>query len=296
MATLDNVARTAPATVAVGQRGGRWRRAVAYALLIGWALLMFVPFAWTIVTSLKDRPEAFSMSWPAAPDFAAYAEVWTSIDPGLPQMFANSLGVALAVTGSNLLLGALAGYAFARLRFPGRDILFVVVLATLMIPDQFRIVPVYQIMNFVGLTKSGPQNYLSVFLVLAISATSIFLLRQYFLTIPKDLEEAAKLDGAGYFQTFWQVILPLATPALAAVAILQFQGSWNGLFWPAVFFGPHEGHWTLPFGIVQYQGTYQTDWPPMMAVVVVATIPILLLFIFFQRYFVEGIAAAGVKG
>ena len=190
----------------------------------------------------------------------------------------------------------MAGYAFARLRFPGRELLFLVVLATLMIPDQLRLVPVYQIMNFLTLTKDTPANYLSVFIILAVSASSIFLLRQYFLTIPRDLEEAARIDGAGYFQTFWQVILPLATPALAAVAILQFQGSWNGLFWPAVFFGPHEGHWTLPFGIVQYQSTYQTDWPPMMAVVVVATIPILLLFVFFQRYFVEGIAASGVKG
>jgi multiple sugar transport system permease protein len=287
---------TPPRTATVGTQGGGWRRAVAYALLIGWALLMFVPFAWTIVTSLKERPEAFSMSLPAAPDLEAYSEVWTSIDPGLPQMFANSLGIALAVTGSNLLLGALAGYAFARLRFPGRDVLFVVVLATLMIPDQFRIVPVYQVMNFVGLTKSGPQNYLSVFLVLAISATSIFLLRQYFLTIPRDLEEAARIDGAGYFQTFWRVILPLASPALAAVAILQFQGTWNGLYWPAIFFGPIREHWTLPFGIVQFQGSFQTNWPPLMALVVVATVPIVVLYLFFQRYFVAGIAASGVKG
>jgi multiple sugar transport system permease protein len=290
------VSEAAPPVVPVGSRGHRWRRSVAFALLIGWALLMFVPFAWTIVTSLKERPEAFSMSLPAAPDLEAYAEIWTSIDPGLPQMFANSLGVALAVTGSNLLLGALAGYAFARLRFPGRDILFIVVLATLMIPDQFRIVPVYQIMNFAGLTKSGPQNYLSVFLVLAISATSIFLLRQYFLTIPRDLEEAARIDGAGYFQTFWRVILPLASPALAAVAILQFQGTWNGLYWPAIFFGPIREHWTLPFGIAQLQGAFQTNWPPLMALVVVATIPILVLYLFFQRYFVAGIAASGVKG
>ena len=288
---------TAPASVAVGQaRGARWRRVVAYVLLIGWSLLMFVPFAWSVITSLKDRPEAFSMSMPASPDFEAYAKIWSGIDPGLPQMFANSMGLALAVTASNVLLGGLAGYSFARLRFPGRDLLFVVVLATLMIPDQLRIVPVYQIMNLLGLTKSGPFNYLSVFLVLAISATSIFLLRQYFLTIPHDLEEAARIDGAGYFQTFWRVILPLASPALAAVAILQFQGTWNGLFWPALFFGPNREHWTLPFGISQYQGAFQTDWPPLMALVVIATIPILILYLFFQRYFVSGIAASGVKG
>lgn len=265
-------------------------------LLTAWALLMFVPFVWTIITSLKDRPEALRMTLPAAPDFESYAYAWTSIDPSLPQMFANSLGLAAAVTASNVFLGSLAGYAFARLRFPGRELLFVVVLATLMIPDQLRVVPVYQIMNFLGLTTSGPQNYLSVFLVAAISATSIFLLRQYFLTIPIDLEEAARIDGAGYFRTFWSVILPLASPALAAVAILTFQGTWNGLFWAALFFGPNREHWTLPFGIVQLQGAFQTNWPPLMAIVVIATLPILALYIFFQRYFVEGIAASGVKG
>lgn len=284
------------AAAPIPQREGRVRRVLAYVALTSWALLMFVPFAWTVITSLKDRPEAMRMSFPASPDVDAYVQAWTSIDPGLPQMFANSIALAGAVTASNIILGSMAGYAFARLRFPGRDALFIVVLATLMIPDQLRVVPVYQIMNFLGLTARNPANYLSVFLVLAISATSIFLLRQYFLTIPLDLEEAARIDGAGYFQTYWKVILPLATPALAAVAILTFQGTWNGLFWPALFFGPVREHWTLPFGIVQYQGSFQTNWPPLMAIVVVATIPILLLYVFFQRYFVEGVAAAGVKG
>ena len=294
MAT-DALTREAAPPV-VGERGGGVRRAIAYVLLTAWALLMFVPFGWTVITSLKTRPEALQLALPANPSLDAYAYVWNSIDPGLPQMFVNSMLIAGAVTASNLFLGSMAGYAFARLQFPGRDLLFVVVLATLMIPDQLRIVPVYQIMRFLGLINKTPTNLLSVFLVLAISATSIFLLRQYFLTIPRDLEEAAKLDGAGYFQTFWQVILPLATPALAAVGILQFQGAWNGLFWPAVFLGQANSNWTLPFGITQFQGAFQTNWPPLMALVVIATLPILALYVFFQRYFVEGIAASGVKG
>ena len=105
-----------------------------------------------------------------------------------------------------------------------------------------------------------------------------------------------RIDGAGYFQTFWQVILPLAAPALAAVGVLQFQGTWNGLFWPSVFLSQAKDHWTLPVGITQLQGAFQTNWPPLMALVVIATIPILVLYVYFQRYFVEGIAAAGVKG
>jgi multiple sugar transport system permease protein len=296
MATSIAERVTAPPPAPVERRGTGWRRAIAYILLIAWALLMFVPFAWTIITSLKDSPEALAISLPASPDLDGYAHAWSRVDPTLPQLFLNSLGLAAAVSISNVILGSMAGYAFARLRFPGREIIFLIVLATLMIPDQLRLVPVYQIMNGLGLTKSNPANYLSVFLVLAISATSIFLLRQYFLGIPRDLEEAARIDGAGHFQTYWKVILPLAGPALAAVAILQFQGTWNGLFWPAIFFGPVREHWTLPFGIVQFQSIYQTNWPPLMAVVVVATVPILLIYVFFQRYFIEGIAASGVKG
>ena len=293
MTTAAAPLETAPASE---RRRFSVRRAVAYALLIGWSLLMFVPFVWTFITSLKDRPEALRVSLPASPDFEAWVYTWQSIDPGLPQMMASSLLLAAAVTASNLFLGSLAGYAFARLTFPGRDLLFVVVLATLMIPDQLRIVPVYQIMNFLGLINKNPTNYLSVIIVLAVSATSIFLLRQYFLTIPRDLEEAARIDGAGYFQTYWQVILPLAAPALAAVGVLQFQGTWNGLFWPLVLMGQAKEHWTLPVGITQLQGAFDTNWPPLMALVVITTIPILALYVYFQRYFVEGIAAAGVKG
>ena len=293
MTTAAATAESAPAGTA---RRVSVRRIIAYAALIVWSLLMFVPFFWTVITSLKDRPEALRVSLPANPDFEAWAYTWQSIDPGLPQMMASSLLLAGVVTASNLFLGSLAGYAFARLTFPGRDALFVVVLATLMIPDQLRIVPVYQIMNGLGLINKNPTNYLSVILVLAVSATSIFLLRQYFLTIPRDLEEAARIDGAGYFQTFWQVILPLAAPALAAVGVLQFQGTWNGLFWPLVMMGQAKDHWTLPVGITQLQGAFHTNWPPLMALVVITTIPILALYIYFQRYFVEGIAAAGVKG
>jgi multiple sugar transport system permease protein len=292
----DVIAKPAARAPAVAERTGSVRRAVAYTLLVAWALLMFVPFAWTVITSFKTRPEAMQVSLPANPSLDPYIYVWNSIDPGLLQMFLSSLVVAAVVTGTNLLLGSMAGYAFARLSFPGRDVLFVVVLATLMIPDQLRIVPVYQIMRFLGLINKNPTNYLSLILVLAISATSIFLLRQYFLTIPKDLEEAARIDGAGYFQTYWQVILPLASPALAAVGILQFQGTWNGLFWPLVFMNQAREHWTLPIGITQFQTSFETNWPPLMALVVIATLPILLLYIFFQRYFVEGVAAAGVKG
>ena len=138
---------------------------------------------------------------------------------------------------------------------------------------------------------------MAVILVLAISASSIFLLRQYFLTIPKDLEEAARIDGAGFFTTFARVMLPLATPALAAVTILQFQGTWNSFLWPVIFLKDPE-HATLPLALYLFResGGFTTNWPPLMAVICLATVPILVLYIFFQRFFVEGVASSGVKG
>ncbi|MEO7296360.1 MAG: carbohydrate ABC transporter permease, partial [Candidatus Limnocylindria bacterium] len=168
------------------------------------------------------------------------------------------------------------------------------VLGTMMIPDQLRLVPLYQILRTLGLL-SGDLQYVGVILVLAIGAASIFLLRQYFMSIPRALEEAAKIDGAGFFTTFARVVLPLATPALAAVAILSFQGTWNGFFWPAIILTERD-NWTLPLGINQFQDLYNANWPALMAVVVIATVPIFLLYVFFQRYFIEGVAAAGVKG
>ena len=281
----------------VGDRSRGLRRRIAYVLLIGYALLMFVPFAWSIITSFKTRPDALRLTVIPQPfTLEGWEFAVATLDPSILRLLVNSAVIAGAVTVTNLVLGSLGGYAFARLRFPGREVLFLVVLATLMIPDQLRLVPVFVLFNELGLTRDVGQ-YIAVILVLAISATSIFLLRQYFLSIPKDLEEAARIDGAGFFTTFTRVMLPLATPALAAVAILQFQGTWNGFFWPVIFLREQD-QWTLPLSLYLFreQGGFSTNWPPMMAVIVLATIPILVLYLFFQRYFVEGVAASGVKG
>ena len=289
----------APATqgMPVGDRTVHWRRRLAYVLMIGYALLMFVPFAWTVITSLKTLPDSVRLTLIPDPlTFAPWQYVFTNLEPNIGRMFFNSFVIAIIVTVSNVVLGSLAGYAFARLRFPLRNILFLIVLATLMIPDQLRMLPIYVMINALGLTR-GVLQYAGVALVLALSATSVFLLRQYFLTIPKDLEEAARIDGAGHFTTFLRVMLPLASPAIAAVTILQFQGTWNSFFWPVVLIRDSD-YWTLPVGLTLFRltGGMSNDWPPLMATVVIATIPILILYMFFQRYFVEGVAASGVKG
>ena len=282
----------------VGDRGASLRRRIAYVFLIAYALLMFIPFAWTLITSFKTIPDAVRLTFIPQPfTLQGWETAWTTLDPALPRLFFNSFLLAGSVMVTNVTLGAMAGYAFSRLRFPGRDVLFILVLASLMIPDQLRLVPVYLMLNNgpVDLVNSSPINYLSVIIVLAVQVESVFLLRQFFLSIPRELEEAAKIDGAGYFTTFARVILPLGAPALAAVAILQFQGAWNNLFWPLILY-QEQSHWTLPLGLAQFRNFFEVDWPALTAVVVMATLPILILYLYFQRFFVAGIASSGVKG
>ena len=291
------VSRTTVAPAPAALRPGRGRRIIVYALLIGYAVLMFTPFAWSVITSFKTLPDSVRLTFIPQPfTLEGWQYTFSALKPPIQLLFLNSAAIALVVTITNLVLGSLAGYAFARLRFPGREVLFLIVLGTLMIPDQLRLVPVYLIFNGLGLTR-GFGQYVAIVIVLAISATSIFLLRQYFLSIPRELEEAARMDGAGFFTTFVRIMLPLATPALSAVAILQFQGTWNGFFWPLILLR-EQAHYTIPLGLSFFRtsGGFSTDWPPLMAVVVMATLPILVLYLFFQRYFVEGIAASGVKG
>ena len=287
----------APAVTHVGDTTVHWRRRLAYAVMIVYAILMFTPFAWSLITSFKTLPDSVRLTVvPDPPTFDAWAYVFSNLQPSIFRLFLNSGAIALTITISNLILASLAGYAFARLRFPGREILFLVVLATLMIPDQLRLVPVYLIMNGLGLTR-GFGQYIAIVLVMAIGGANIFLMRQYFLSIPRDIEEAARIDGAGFFTTFWRVMLPLATPALSAVAILQFQGAWNAFFWPLILLRD-QNYFTVPLALTFFRGAggFSTNYPPLMAVVVLSTLPVLVLYIFFQRYFVEGIAASGVKG
>jgi multiple sugar transport system permease protein len=268
------------------------RRVIVYVLLVAVALLFFVPFLWTLTTSFKTIPDSVHVSFIPHPwTTAAWHTVWSDYDFKL--YLRNSLFLAVVVTAANMFLAGLGGYAFARLRFPGRELLFLLVLGTLMIPDQLRLIPVYVLLTKWHLIG----NFSGYLLINLVTATNLFFMRQYFLTIPKDYEEAARLDGAGYFKTFWRVMLPLAAPAIAALTILQFQGTWNDFFWPLIIFGQgNTDHYTVQLGLAQFVLTYQTNWPALMTGSVIAILPILAIFIAFQRYFVAGVAAAGVKG
>jgi multiple sugar transport system permease protein len=265
---------------------------VLYSALVAFALLYFTPFVWTLSTSFKTLPDsAFFNLIPSPFTTEAWKSVWTDYD--FKRYALNSLFLAVTVTVLNLFLASLGGYAFARLRFPGREVLFLLILGTLMIPDQLRLIPVFVMLTNWHLIG----NFTGYILINLVTAVNLFFMRQYFLTIPRDFEEAAKLDGAGYFKTFWRIMLPLAGPALAALAILQFQGTWNDFFWPLILFGQGSEHlYTMQLGLAQLTLTYQTLWPQLMAGSLIAIAPILIIFLVFQRFFVSGVTAAGIKG
>jgi multiple sugar transport system permease protein len=306
LARDGDAAKGAPATasgIPGRERSERLWTALAYVLMFLVAVLFAIPFLWSVSTSfrtLADTVAGFSLL-PKHWTLSGYREAFNTFNFGRYTL--NSAIIAAAITIFNLFLASLGGYAFARLKFPGREVLFFLVLGTLMIPDQLRLVPIYlMLVNWIpgwvghlGWHDASFVNRNGVILIQLVSAASLFLMRQYFLTIPRDLEEAAKLDGAGYFKTYRKVMLPLAGPALAAVAILTFQGAWNGLFWPAILL-QDQSQYTIPIGIANFRFAYQTLWPPLMAASVLAILPILVIFILFQRYFVAGVASAGVKG
>jgi len=268
------------------------RRIVLYVLLVAFALLFFTPFVWTIATSFKTLPDsAYFNLIPHPFTTEAWKSVWNDYD--FKRYALNSLFLAITVTLLNLFLASLGGYAFARLRFPGREVLFLIILGTLMIPDQLRLIPVFVMLTNWHLIG----NFSGYILINLVTAVNLFFMRQYFLTIPRDFEEAAKLDGAGYFKTYWRIMLPLAGPAIAALAILQFQGTWNDFFWPLILFGQGSEHmYTMQLGLAQLTFTYQSLWPQLMAGSIMAIAPILVIFLVFQRFFVSGVTAAGIKG
>jgi multiple sugar transport system permease protein len=267
------------------------RKVALYAVMVGIALVFAVPFVWTISTSFKTIPDSVNFNLIPHPwTTAAWRQMWTQYDFKL--YFRNSFFLCGVIVACNLFLGGLGGYAFARLRFPGRDLLFVLVLATIMVPDQLRLIPIYVMLTHWHLIG----NFSGYILINLVTATNLFFMRQYFLTIPKDFEEAAKLDGAGHFKTFWRVMLPLALPAIGALTILQFQGTWNDFFWPVVLFQGEPHLYTVQLGLANLHFEYSSLWPQIAAGSIIAIIPVLVVFLVFQRFFVSGAVTAGVKG
>lgn len=262
-------------------------------IIVALALVVFTgPFLWSLSLSFQQPGDVFE--WPIRfiPDPATlsnYQRLFTEI--GFPRWLFNSALIALIVTASNLFLDALAGYAFARLRFPGRDWLFLALLATLMVPNHVTLVPKFMALNALGMINSYPglifPNLVQVF--------GIFLMRQYFLSMPRELEEAASLDGCTPFQCFHRIILPNAKAPLAALGIYSFQGNWNEFLWPVIVTTTPEMY-TLPVGMAMFRYEYQVEWTMLMAGAVLIALPMLVIFLSFQRLFLQSQWGGAVKG
>lgn len=267
-----------------------------YFLISLGALTMLAPFLWMISTSLKMPGDVFSYQKPWWYDWVPTSFVWRNyiqawnIVP-FARFYLNSIFVVSLTTAGQVATSAFAAYAFARLRFPGRDNIFFTYLATMMIPGAVTMIPVFILLQQLGWIDS----YKAVILPGIFTAYGTFMLRQFFLTLPKDLEDAAKIDGCGYFGIFWKIVLPLSKPALATLTTFTFMGSWMNFMWPLIVLNSHE-KFTLPVGLAYFQSLHHTDWNLLMAGSLMMILPILLLFIFNQRYFVEGIKLSGIKG
>lgn len=260
-------------------------------LLIG-GLLMVFPFIWQINMSLSTHAEVTSVppTWiPAEPQWGNYPEVFAQL-PFLNQFANTALVTVLRVVGQ-LILCALAGYAFARMQFRGKNILFALVLSILMVPYQIYLIPQYGIVQQLGwLNTVAGIAAPGIF-----SAFGTFLMRQHFMGMPRSLEEAARLDGASPWQTFWRIMFPLSGPALSAVAILTALASWNDLMWPLIV-ATYDDRTTLAVGLSTLQGQFTSNYPVMMAASFMAMLPLMILFIVLQRRVVEGLAHSGMKG
>jgi multiple sugar transport system permease protein len=263
---------------------------VLHVVIIVGALLMFFPFLWTIITSitpgatLTNAPALI----PANPSLQPYLRLFT--ERPFVQVVGNSLLLAAITTGVQLITSSTAGYAFSRLPFRGQGVVFAVYLATMMIPLQVLIVPLFVELKTFGLLNT----YLGALLPTFASAFGIFLLRQAINQVPRDLDEAATIDGAGHFRIFFQVVLPNIRPALATLVVFSFMSSWNSFLWPLIVLRSPELQ-TLPIALAALQGQYISDWDVIMAGSVVSVIPMLALYIFAQKYVIQGVASSGIK-
>ena len=276
------------------REGGTWSRTPPwlYAVLGAGLFLVVIPFAWMLVSSFKPEAEVRAVPptwWPETITLENYDRLFTSLD--FPTYFMNSAIVALAVTAGNMIFCSMLGYALAKLDFPGKRPLFAIVLGTLMIPFVVTFVPL-----FVITTKLGLSNTLiGMILPFLVGPFGVFLMRQYIQTLPDELIQAARIDGAGELRIFFSVILPLCGPALATLGILTFLGSWNNFLWPLVV-AQTEDKYTLPVALALYAvGQNATQYGLLLAGSVVVVLPVLAIFLVLQRHIMQGVAMTGIK-
>ena len=265
---------------------------LVYIVLVLGCFITLAPFAWMFLTSFKTQVEAVSIPPSILPrhwDLSSYL----TLSDKLPfwRMYGNTVLTAIIIVAGQLTLCSLAGYAFARIRFPGRDALLLLCVAARMIPSSFLLLPPYLTMQ-----KSTLRNTLrAVFLPNLFSAFGTFLMRQFFMAIPQELEDAARIDGCGHGRIFVQIMLPLVKPGLVSIGVLTLRFAWNNLMWPMIVNTSPE-KMTLAAGLSYLQGQYLTDYPSIMAGALLSIIPLIIIYAIFQKQFIEGIALTGIKG
>lgn len=257
---------------------------------------MIIPFVWSISSSLKPWEKVFTFppEWiPNPVKWQNYVIAWTSSTVPFGRFMLNSLFLALVIPSLQIMTSALAAYSFARLKFPGRDKFFLLFLGTIMIPGQVLVIPNFILIRYLGLVNT----YTAVILPNLITVFGTFLLRQYFLTLPYELEDAARIDGCSRFSTFYRIILPLAKPALATLAIFQFKTAWNTFMWPLIVLND-PAKYPIQVGLAYFKGIgeAETHWELLLAGANMAIIPVIIIFLLGQRYFVRGIAMSGMGG
>lgn len=281
-------------------------RVLFYTAAVLIAIAMFLPFFWSLSTSFKPSDEIFSvpLSWlPSQFTLEHYKEAFTTVSFGL--YFKNSMFLAVAGVLANLFFGSLAGYAFAKLTFRGNQPIFRTLLAAMMVPGVVTMIPSFYVLrhfpllggnDLFGSGGMGLMNsFWGIILPGAAGTFAVFFMRQFFLTLPSDMMEIARIEGCGEFRIFWNIYLPLTKPALATLSIFTFQAGWNSFLWPMIVLNDPEKA-TIQMGLQAFSYNNQTDYGPMMAGALIAILPILILFLFLQKYFVQGIAFSGIKG
>ncbi len=266
-----------------------------HALLAAVAVAFMLPFYWMVISGLKANNEIFTRPlvwWPRVFHWQNFSQVLNYPDFPFLRFLANSVFYAGSVTLGTVLSCAATAYGFARLRFPGRNLLFAITIATLMIPDIVTFIPKYVLFKNLGLIGTYLPLILPNFLG---NAFFIFMLRQFYLSLPWELSEAAKIDGAGEWRIFWQIMLPLVRSALLVVAVFSFTWTWQDFFGPLVYLSD-PSQYPLSLGLFAFQGKYFTDWAHLMAASTLTTLPLIVLFFLTQRYFLEGITLTGMKG
>jgi multiple sugar transport system permease protein len=268
------------------------RNVIIYAALTAIAVTMVIPFVWMLSGSVKTEATLFEYPIkliPEHPRWSNFSEVWTRLPYGM--FYINTAKIAILSTLGQLLVCSLGAYALARIHFPHRDKIFILFLATMMIPSQVTMIPQYQLMRVFGLmNKHGAIILLHLF-----NPFGVFMLRQFFLTIPMELSESARIDGCNEFGIYRRIILPLSKPVMATLTVFTFMGSWNDFMTPLIYLND-KNLFTLQIGIRYFQQLYGTEYTLVMAATALSLIPVVIIYLFAQRYFIEGIATSGLKG